>query len=100
MRLINEYARVIVAEKPEVLPKIVREVKSKCSGTQLLDEEFLDMGLNDDIVGKLKCITNAITDALKDTKYSKSWDKLKKDLERVGDRIKACRSDNYWEMIK
>lgn len=46
-----------------------------------------------DIGEKIKCITSAIGKAVKKTEFEGVFEELKKDMETVGDRVKACKNE-------
>lgn len=54
-----------------------------------------------DVIEKVKCISEAISDAVKETDYEPIWDEYKKELEKLHDKFKACKNEaNIWEEIK
>lgn len=105
-RLITEYLRLVAAQKPVLVSQIVREVQEKCNAYQsvedILDVDEIDLdGLDKNILDKLKCISNAITDGLKETDFEQPWDYLKKDLEKLAARLKACKNQStFLEIAK
>lgn len=105
-RLITDYLRLVAAQKPNLVSQIVREVQDKCSAYQsvedIFDVEEIDVdGLEKNILDKVKCISNAITDGLKETDFEKPWNHLKKDLEKLAERLKACKNQpSFLEIAK
>lgn len=105
-RLITEYLRLVAAQKPVLVSQIVREVQEKCNAYQSVEDIFdvdeIDLdGLDKNILDKLKCISNAITDGLKETDFEQPWDYLKKDLEKLAARLKACKNQStFLEIAK
>lgn len=96
-RLITDYLRLVATQKPLLVSQIVREVQDKCNAYQSVEDIFdvdeIDLdGLEKNILEKLKCISNAITEGLKETDFEKPWNNLKKDLEKLASRLKACRN--------
>lgn len=45
-------------------------------------------------VSKIKCIAEAIDDAVKNTDFNKVWEEYSKDLANLENRIKDCK--NHW----
>lgn len=105
-RLITDYIRLVAAQKPVLVTQIVREVQDKCSAYQSIEDIFdvdeIDLdGMEKNILENFKCISNAITDGLKDTDFEKPWNSLKKDLEKLAARLKACKNQStFLDMAK
>lgn len=57
-----------------------------------LDKWFDDEPDQDE--SRMKCIINAIDDAVKSTDFNKVWEEYKNDLKNLEDRIKDCK--NHW----
>lgn len=101
-KMISEYLRMVAQQKPEIISEIAREVQAQCSGlTEVSFEDVVEETNADDKLKKLKCIKDAITDAVKETDFAKIWDEYKRDLEKMFDQIKACKNEaNKWEETK
>lgn len=95
----------MVAEtKPEVVAIFAREIQQKCNAQHLeILTEFMGKAVNDvhDIVEKVKCIKEAISDAVAETEFSKIWEEYKEDLAKHFENLKGCKDEsNIWQEIK
>lgn len=112
-RLINEYFRLVAAQKPTVLIQIVSQVQKNCNGQQSLEEymeiaaesdEFDQLeqyGLISSAIEKLNCIITAITEALLYTEFEKPWANLVEDIQKYIENIRNCKQKpNYLEEAK
>lgn len=96
-QLINEYIRLVAAEKPVVLILIFRQVQQKCNANESFDEwlQFDGIEQNDVIknaLEKIKCIVNSTAEALKDSDFDQPLKQLKKDLKNLVDHLKDCKN--------
>lgn len=102
------YSRLLLLsfeKAKEITDKIAKKCYSKhgaideSEDIEVFDEESLAESLEFDNLSqnpieKLKCICNAITDGLKGTDFEKPWANLKKDLEQLVTRLKACKNQS------
>lgn len=117
-----EYLQLVAQQNPKVLQDFIRGVQQKCAG-QALDLDVLfteDTEIPEEsdkkpakkptkkpakkptkkpskpegIVEKLKCVSKAISKAVKDTDFESNWEMIRKDMDKVGERIKACRDES------
>jgi len=99
-RLINEYLREITSKKPAIVNELVHQLQEKCSSYKSSTEDLLDLDdleydeLSNNLLEKLKCYSEAITDGLKETDFAKPWDKLRSDLRKLADRVQACKKQS------
>lgn len=96
-QLINEYIRLVAAEKPVVLILIFRQVQQKCNVNKSFDELLQFDGTEQyDVIKnaleKIKCIVNSTAEALKDSDFDQPLEQLKKDLENLVDHLKDCKN--------
>lgn len=92
-KLVNEYLQLVAAEKPQVVQEIAREVQRKCSGQAVVRVAMIQAETLKGIE-KIKCITEAINEAVKGSDYSNAWDEYKQQLVEAGERIKACKASS------
>lgn len=99
-RLVTEYVRLAVSEKPEIVQDLIQQIQETCSAqTDLAEEDFSIEARNP--VERLRCIIEAITDAVKETDFQKIWEEYKKDLEQLLERLRGCRNEpSAWEQAK
>lgn len=89
----TEYVQLVGAQNPKVLQDFIREVNQKCAGGIRFEEVLLaveSQGVGD----IMKCMTEGIRDAVKGTDFEGLFEGIKKDMDRVGDRIKACKDES------
>lgn len=98
-----EYLQLIAQQNPQALQDFIKGVNQKCAGQALdkfdimFEEPMMSLG----IVEKLKCVDNAISQAVKDSDYAYVYEELHKDLEQVANNIKACKTQsNALEKVK
>lgn len=104
-KLVTEYIRLAAAENPQIIQEFARQIQAKCSGQTYAElmNKFAIADETDGIKGveKIKCITEAITDAVSETDFNKIWEEYRKDLEKLHERVKACKSESSkWEAAK
>lgn len=96
----GEYIQMMAAENPKAVQDILRGIQQKCSG-QRVPEDEIDFLLKDadekDIQQRLKCIADAIGDAVKENDFNSIWEQAKRDLKNVGERMKKCRTEQSKE---
>lgn len=85
-KLLNEYGRAV--NNPEILREITQEVQKECNG-QTVDEIDAQASKT---VEKIKCIAEAITEAVKETDYSKVWEEYKRRVAEKLEQVKACKA--------
>lgn len=104
-KLVTEYIRLAAAENPQVIQEFARQIQARCSG-QTYAELMRKFAITDETNGKksvetIKCITDAINDAVKETDFNQIWEEYKKDLEKLQERIKSCKNESSkWEAAK
>lgn len=104
-RLVTEYIRLVAAENPQVIQEFIRQIQAKCSG-QTYAELMRKFAIADETNGNkgvetIKCITESITDAVKETDFNKIWDEYKNDLDKLQERIKSCKNESsQWDAAK
>lgn len=42
---------------------------------------------------RVKCISDAISDAIKNTNYQEEWEEYKKNVEKLRNHLKACKNE-------
>lgn len=95
-----DYMRLVATENPKVLQDFIRQVNQKCAGVKVenvLLAEGDKPNMSDKlkkIVEKLKCMSEAISEAVKGTDYEGVFEEIKKDMEKVGERMKACTAES------
>ncbi|XP_055306902.1 uncharacterized protein LOC129571162 [Sitodiplosis mosellana] len=106
-KLVTEYLQLAAGENPQALQEFARQIQQRCSGQTYAElmAEFAREGETDGNQGngveKVKCITEAIGDAVKETDFNKIWEEYKKDLEQLHERVKACKNlPSKWEAAK
>ncbi|XP_055306879.1 uncharacterized protein LOC129571139, partial [Sitodiplosis mosellana] len=107
LQLTNDYIKLANAEKPQIMEEFESQIQQRCSGQTYAElmAEFASEGETDGNQGngveKVKCITEAIGDAVKETDFNKIWGEYKKDLEQLHERVKACKNlPSKWEAAK
>lgn len=104
-KLVTDYIRLAATENPKVIQKFVREIQQRCAG-QTYAHLMAEYATGDESkagngAAKIKCIFEAINDAVGETDFDKIWRQYKKDLEKLHERIKACKSEpSKWEAAK
>lgn len=87
---------MVAAKKPIVLIEIFRQMQQKCNFNQPPPEEWLKLDTFAEydaiknILTKIKCTTNATTEALKDSDLAQPLEELEKDLNDLIGSLKAC----------
>lgn len=88
---------MLAAEKPLALLEYVRQSQQQCNSYQTLEEVMeidtvAEYGIGN-IIDKLNCIVNAVTEAVIGTDLAKPWEKLVNDIRKYIDNIKACKDE-------
>lgn len=109
--LINLHIRTVSAENIKFIPDVTEIIKENCKEntfTEIWNDLLKEDPENPDpiegeisLIKRLKCIGEAITAAVKETDFEGVWDEYKRDLDRLYNRIKACKNEsNKWEVVK
>ncbi|XP_055307702.1 uncharacterized protein LOC129571856 [Sitodiplosis mosellana] len=87
--------------------RLIKEINDKVSAecyehTNFNDlENEADPSMARNIEEKIKCTIEVTSEALKDTDYATIWEETKKELEKLHERIKACKSQaSLLEVVK
>lgn len=106
-RVFNTFMNTVDTENPEALQLYASEYRRKCSASNVEEEsELFDEFISDneyDYRGpdNLRCISNAITDAVHETDFARVWEEYRKDLDAAFERIDASKQElNKWESVK
>lgn len=73
---------------------LITEIVGKISSECFKDGTFFDLDkptVVHNAVEKIRCTIGAISEAVKDTKFSPIWEKTKEDMEELNKRIVDCR---------
>lgn len=99
-RLVSEYVKLAVSEKPEIVQDLIQQIQERCSVQNELAEENNSVE-EVNAIERIRCIIEATNDAVKETDFQKIWEEYKKDLEQLLERLKDCKNEaSPWEQAK
>lgn len=112
---------MMAAENPKLIQDIMQGIQTRCGGQKTPDEfDFLlaeegtgtgteteggdggdggdggngtGTGSGDERVDRLKCMIEAVDDAIKESDFQGVWDQTKQDLNTVVERMEACKTE-------
>lgn len=93
-KLMGNYIGMMATENPKAVQDILRGVQQKCNGRKEDEIDVILKGTNEkDIQAQLKCMTDAISRAIRETDFEAIFEKTKRELMSVGERMKSCRTE-------
>jgi len=94
--IVNEYIKLASAQDPTFVPDLINQYKETCGGGSSGVEMFAVEGVKECVrrlSERIKCISEAISDAIKDTDFQKDWEEYKKNLDILRNHLKACKNE-------
>lgn len=100
-----DYIRDMNVKNPKTVKQFVRLVQKECQGQIEIEEAEFDFMFEENEgqnpAERIKCMIEAIRDAVKETDYEKIVEKMKQEMEEVGNRMKSCQTEqDRWEAAK
>lgn len=100
-----DYIRDMNVKNPKTVDQFVRLVQKECQGQLEIEEAEFDFMFEENEgqnpAERIKCMIEAIRDAVKETDYEKIVEKMKQEMEEVGNRMKSCQTEqDRWEAAK
>lgn len=76
-------------------PTPQNEIKTQDSAVKKDADEISNLveASDSNDLDKIKCIAEAITEAVKGTNYAKAWEEVKKQIAESFEHIKACKTE-------
>ncbi|XP_031640925.1 uncharacterized protein LOC116352456 [Contarinia nasturtii] len=94
--IVNEYIKLASAQDATFMADLINQYKESCGAESSGVEMFAVEGVKECVrrlSKRIKCISEAISDAVKDTSFQKGWEEYKNNLDKLRNHLKACKNE-------